>query len=418
MPFHSRRAVLGTGIAGAAYFLGVRARAAGETIKIGLSIPIGGPFEATANYQINGAKIAVEYVNANGGVLGRQLELVIRNDKGSPTEAVAAFRDLVGNGIGLILGGSMTSLSLAVLPVVKESDVVFTSISAVTMTLTHEFYNPKIFHYYPNPYMSLRAEARIIAQQYPNATKWTCVAPDIEYGHVTWNAFAGSLKEFYPKLQGKEITIIDPIFTALTAADYKTVIARMLGTGANGVYAALTGAPLVTFLTQCHEAQVDKSVEVWGDVGIDVTLGHALHRNMPPAYWTPTIWYSRAPDVNELSRFLLKRYTELTNDNLPAGLLTSSFSPLLGYAAAIKAAGSAEPAKVASALETITFDSPVGPVTYRKEDHQAMYKLAFIRMSAADNPEGYAVTDYKAVAAAEVIEPPTPGVAFTFPEVK
>jgi branched-chain amino acid transport system substrate-binding protein len=266
--------------------------------------------------------------------------------------------------------------------------------------------------------MSLRAEARLMAQQAPDVTRWSAVCPDIEYGHVTWNAFAGGLKEFYPKLAGKEITIVDPIFTTPIAGDYKQVIVRMLASGANGVYSGLTGAPLVTFLTQCHAADVDKTVSVWGDVGIDVTLGHELHRNMPKAYWTPTIWYSRAPGANDLTKFLLKRYAELTKDELPAGLLTSSFSPLLGYAAAIRAAGSAEPAKVASTLETLTFDSPVGPVTYRKEDHQAMYKLGFIRMSAADNPDGYAVTGYSEVAATDVIEPPNPGVAFTFPEVK
>ena len=66
--------------------------AVADPIKIGVNEPLTGAFAASGNYVTNGAKIAADEINANGGVLGRKIELVIEDNKCNPTEAVASPR--------------------------------------------------------------------------------------------------------------------------------------------------------------------------------------------------------------------------------------------------------------------------------------------------------------------------------------
>src|SRR5579871_2953905 len=66
-----------------------------ETIKIGVNEPLTGAFAASGTYVVNGAKIAADEINAKGGILGKQIELVIEDNKSNPTEAAAVAEKLI-----------------------------------------------------------------------------------------------------------------------------------------------------------------------------------------------------------------------------------------------------------------------------------------------------------------------------------
>src|ERR1700722_13469499 len=66
-----------------------------DAIKIGVTQPLTGAFAASGNYVMQGAKIAADEINANGGVLGKKIELVIEDNKSNPTEAVAPAEKLI-----------------------------------------------------------------------------------------------------------------------------------------------------------------------------------------------------------------------------------------------------------------------------------------------------------------------------------
>lgn len=100
---------------------------AGQTVKVGYIGPQTGPLAASGVGGLNGAKAGVEYLNNGGGVAGVKYELSVRDDKGDPTAAAAAARELAGEGVKMIMPNATTGSGLAVQPVVNQSKMLFIS---------------------------------------------------------------------------------------------------------------------------------------------------------------------------------------------------------------------------------------------------------------------------------------------------
>lgn len=124
-----------------------------ETIRIGINQPLTGPLAASGNYVTNGARIAADEINEGGGVLGQQIELVIEDNKGNPTEAAAAAEKLiVRDAVVAMMGAWGSSMTLAVMPKLEEYGVpmvVETSSSGKVTTSG----NPWIFRTAPTSVM-------------------------------------------------------------------------------------------------------------------------------------------------------------------------------------------------------------------------------------------------------------------------
>jgi hypothetical protein len=92
-----------------------------DTIKIGVNQPLTGAVAASGNYVANGARIAADEINANGGVLGQQIELIIEDNKSNPTEAVAVAEKLiVRDEVPVMMGAWSSTFTLAVMPKLME----------------------------------------------------------------------------------------------------------------------------------------------------------------------------------------------------------------------------------------------------------------------------------------------------------
>src|SRR5215216_6818962 len=130
-----------------------------DTIKIGVTQPLTGAFAASGNYVAQGAKIAEEAINAQGGVLGRKIQLVIEDNKSNPTEAVATAEKLIGKDkVPVMMGAWSSTLTLAVMPKLMEYGVpmlVETSSSGKITTAG----NPWIFRISPTSEMEAKAFA-------------------------------------------------------------------------------------------------------------------------------------------------------------------------------------------------------------------------------------------------------------------
>ena len=132
----SRRSLIGMVSAGAAIGL-VRPAFAADSIKIGMTIPMTGAGATTGQLQTQGTKLAIEQVNAAGGVLGRKLELVMEDDQTTNPGMVLAFSRLVNRGdLAVILGSVRSTQVNAVAADIKKSGIpVF--IGGSDPTLTH-----------------------------------------------------------------------------------------------------------------------------------------------------------------------------------------------------------------------------------------------------------------------------------------
>ena len=128
-----------------------------ETIKIGMTQPLTGPVAASGNYVANGAKIAVDVINAKGGVLGKKLELILEDNKSNPKEAVNAVEKLIlRDKVPLLIGAWSSTYTLAIMPKLIEYKVpliVETSSSGKITTSG----NPWVFRISPTSEMEAKA---------------------------------------------------------------------------------------------------------------------------------------------------------------------------------------------------------------------------------------------------------------------
>ena len=135
-----------------------------QNIKIGVIQPLTGPFAASGNYVANGARIAVDEINAKGGLLGQKIELIVEDNKSNPTEAAAVAEKLiVRDKVPVMMGAWGSGFTLAVMPKLMEYKVpmlVETS-SAGRITTSG---NPYIFRISPPSAIEAVAFAKVVDQ--------------------------------------------------------------------------------------------------------------------------------------------------------------------------------------------------------------------------------------------------------------
>jgi branched-chain amino acid transport system substrate-binding protein len=392
----------------------LRARAQSDTIKIGYVAPLSGGAQIVGQPGLFGAQTAVEQINAKGGINGKMLELVVRDDKGDPTQSVAAVRELVGDGVNLIAGVPLTATALAVSGIIESVDGVYIATGTGDESLTHDLFTPHFFTAAVGNYVRNSAGAKVMADKYPDVTTWTGIIPDISIGHGSWERMAAGLKEHYAAA-GKEITILDPIVAKYGSTDFKNQIVQLMASPATGLHSVLFGNDGVTFFQQASQFGLDKKFQAITEQALDLDLPKAMKQNMPQNTWTFSFWNPAAyPDSAE-AQALLAAYKEKEGNEHPHAFSSLSHTAIKAYAAALeKTGGDTDTAKIIDALENVQIDSVTGPAYFRKEDHQIINSGTYFNAVGADNPDGYELKDIVVVDYGPITPPPAPGEKFTF----
>ena len=411
----TRRTVLaGFGAGAASLAAGARARAQANPVRIGVMYALSGAQGEIGNALLLGTRIAAEQRNRAGGVGGRQIELVVRDDKYSGAGAVAAARELAGDGIDLMIGGSQTVMALGLIPLLPELKSVVVSPAAAGMSLTHESFNRGFFRMTPNAYTQYRGMGRALAERYPAVRNWAIVMPEGDYGRSSAKAFTDALQEFLPKAPGGgPLGSVDQHVVGATQTDFKVQVNAVMSSKAQGLFLVIVGAPAISFLQQARAVGLDRRLEVIGDAGSEFTLGKAMQQSLPKNLWSVTFW---VPDVepfkdNTISQRLLED-CRAANAPSPPGLVMAGHRAMLGLLAGIDKAGSMETEPVIAAMEGLTFDTAGGPYTIRKEDHQGLGYVTYVEQVPLDHPPYYGGAAIIRIPETEIVEPPSPGKPF------
>ena len=421
----SRRAFLGGSLAALA--VPAVGQPSGPIIRIGCISALTGAQEVLGRPILNGALIAADQINEAGGVLGRPLEIVQADAHADPATAVQWTRTLSAQGVNLLCGCVTSDLALAVSQVLAPANAVMITCSAQTDKLTHEAFVPNLFRVTDQAYMRSRAHAWLMAQRYPAITRWAAILPDSEYGRSAWAAFHDGLMEGYRRPDGTDVRVAAPVMARFGETDFRTHIAALKTTAAEGLLIAVYGDDGIAFYEQAHAAGLLKAVKVAADPINEFLVPQTLGAGTPEHLWLASSWYYGGYQQLPMAKRLYADHLRRTGNPMPLGFVNAGHSAVYAYAAAIRQAGSTETAAVVKALGGLTFDTAKGPVTFRAEDHQALCDVNFIRIRSSADAMPLEITDNARpdVEVAEfvrfdgraVIEPPAPGqpLAYRFP---
>jgi branched-chain amino acid transport system substrate-binding protein len=357
-------------IAALAAILPFAARAE-DTIKIGFPMPLSGPAAVYGVPVTKGAELAVQEINAKGGVLGRKLELLSRDSKANADEAVRLARELIIKNNVDFLSGTLTSAEApAVSTIAKENKVVFVAPVAKTTKLTApENLHPYIFRTASNTEIEGHVAATIVAK-WKDVKKLATIAPDYAYGRDAVAAFLAHLKTLRP-----DIEIVDQQWPKLGEPDFTAFITAQMGKKPDAVFCDVFGGDFVTFAKQAAPLGYFKAIGNrlidGGEVGV-IDEAIALGADYPIGIWAdtydPVEWQGDEPAVHKEFIKSLKAYMK---SDTGSGWAIMGYISVTALAEGIKKAGSIESDKVAAALLGLSFETPVGKRTINAKTHES-----------------------------------------------
>ena len=418
-----RRTVLKGMAASAGAALGMNAtylRAQSGPIRVDVSYALTGVGAPVGTQFLQGTEIAAMQVNRAGGINGREIELIVRDDKYNSAESVAVTRELAGDGVNLIIGGSQTVTALGIAPLAPELGALIVIAGAAGMPVTHQLFNKNIFRTVSNNYTQYGSFGRSLIESHPDVKTWISMAPDGDFGRDSALFFGNAVKKYSVAAAGEEATVLDTIYTQGTATDFRTQINALMSSDAEGLYIGVAGAAQISFFQQARSVGLYDKFKVIGEVGNGEVTGKAMGRNTYPNLWSVSYWnHGLEPfKSNPLSQQLYDDYVNLTGDPFPPALIMAGQRSAMGLFDGIRKAGSTETEEVVAAMEGMTFDTPAGPCYFRPEDHQMLCTNYYSQMGPSREEPYYDVMQMAQIDAAEMVEPANPGKPFSLDEIE
>ncbi|MDM0075976.1 ABC transporter substrate-binding protein [Variovorax sp. J2P1-59] len=387
------------------------AHSQGTPVKIGAMLPMSGIGAEAGAAWLNGIKAAQLQWNANGGLLGRQIEIVVRDDKFTSAGAVSAVRELAGEGVNVSIGAGQSPMALAIAPILGELKSVVVAPAPSVMSVTHENFSRNFFRLSSNALMLYGGIGNLMTTRFADVQTWAVIAPDSENGRDVARYFKAGVEQAAAKA-GRKVKVMEPVFASLNKADYKIEINNLMNSGAEGLFIGLTAAPCVSLLQQGRAVGMDKKFKVIGEAGTELMIAKAMQKSTPQNLWGVTFWApelepfkSQFPVSKDLSEYIVK----VAGTPFVPGIVQASHRSALAIFNAVKKANSTETDAVIQALEGLQFDTAAGPYRIRKEDHQGIGSFYFAKIGARDAAPGYGLEQVVRLDETEIVEPAAPG---------
>lgn len=349
-------------------FCGLNASAADGPVKIGFVYIMSGPFATYGQFAKQGAELAIDEINKAGGINGRKIEAFFEDSTGKPDVGIRVIRKLVyENGVDVVMGLDSSGVASAVAPLMKELKTPLIITHAATPDVTGKNCNRYVFRISLNEDQNMKMAAAIAADM--KAKTWTTMGPDYSFGHQSWEYFEKYLKAKRPEMVF--LPRADVAFSPMNTTDFSSYITKVMSSKADGVLVSLWGGNLIDFVRQASDMGFfDGKREVLLTLGAATEVLYALKEKMPEGVWAGTRYWFDANDTPENMAFV-KAYTE-KYQTYPSYNAHGAYAAVKAFAAAAKKANSADKEPIVKALEGLSLTLPVGKVTIRPEDHQAI----------------------------------------------
>jgi branched-chain amino acid transport system substrate-binding protein len=362
--------------------LALFAPARSDEIKIGEINSYSGLPAFTEPYR-KGWQLALEEINAEGGVDGKKLVVISKDDGGKPAEAVTAANELVSDdGVALLAGTFFSNVGLAVSDFAAQKKVMFLAAEPLTDAITWSKGNRYTFRLRPSNYM----QAAMLADEAAKlpAKRWATIAPNYEYGQSAVAAFKKLLSEKRPDIQW-----VGEQWPPQGKIDAGPVLEAIDATKPDAILNVEFGADLVKLVREGNTRGTfqDRSV-------VSFLTGEPEYLD-PLKSETPTGWIVTGYPWNDVKipehAAFLKAYEDKYHDYPRLGSIVG-YSMMKAIAAILAKAGSTETDKLIAAAEGIKVETPFGEVTFRAIDHQSTMG-AFVGKTALKDGAGVMVDD-------------------------
>ena len=328
-----------------------------------------------------GMELAQAEINAAGGINGRPIEVISRDDNGTPGDAVRVAEELIAREkVSMLMGTFASNVGLAVADLARQRKVLFLAAEPLTDKIVWEGGNKYTFRLRASTFMQtamLVPEAARLGKK-----RWAIVYPNYEYGQSATAAFKKQM--LFRQSGGLEFV---EQAVPLGKIDAGAVVQALLDDKPDAIFSSLFGPDLARFVREGETRGLFKGRPVFNLLGGEPEYLDPLKEEAPVGWWvTGYPWY--AIDTSEHKRFR-DAYQAKFNDYPRLGSVVG-YSAIVAAAAAIRKAGSTDAEKLVTALNGLSFESPFGKVTFRPLDHQSTMG-AYVGRTAVKDGKGVMV---------------------------
>lgn len=309
-----------------------------------------------------GMELALEEINRSGGVLGRRLELVSRDDGGTPGDAVRVAEELIAREKATVLMGTFAShVGLAVANLANQRKILFVASEPLTDKIVWENGNRYTFRLRPSTYMQtamLVPEAAKLKQK-----RWAIVYPNYEYGQSATASFKKLLAQAQPGVE-----FVAEQAPALGKIDAGAVVQALAEARPDAIFSSLFAADLQKFVREGNTRGLFKNAVVFNLLAGEPEYLDPLKDETPEGWWVTGYPWSEinTPEHKAFRDAYQKRWKDYPRQGSVVG-----YAAVYTVANAVRKAKSADTERLVEALKGLEMRTPFGPVTWRAIDHQS-----------------------------------------------
>lgn len=309
-----------------------------------------------------GWMLAVEEINNSGGVLGKKLEVISRDDAGKPGNAVKIAEELVSKEkVALLAGTFFSHIGLAVTDFAKQKKVLFIASEPLSDAIVWSKGNDYTFRLRPSTYVQSAMLAKEAAKL--PAKKWATIAPNYAYGKDAVKAFKEILTRLKP-----DVEFVEEQWPALFKIDAGATVRALEASKPDAIFNVTFGGDLAKLVREGSIRGLFDGREV-----VSLLTGEPEYLD-PLKAEAPTGWivtgyprdFIKTKAHQEYVAAYQTRYSELPKTGSLVG-----YNTILSIAAVIKKAGTTDRDSLLVAMKDLSFDSPSGPIVFRATDHQS-----------------------------------------------
>ncbi|MCI1006660.1 MULTISPECIES: ABC transporter substrate-binding protein [unclassified Herbaspirillum] len=309
-----------------------------------------------------GWEMALDEVNAAGGVLGKKLEVIARDDNGNPGDSVRVAEELMARErVALLFGGFLSNTGLALTDYARQHKVFFLAAEPLTDKIVWQNGNKYTYRLRPSTYMLVASVVKEAAKL--KKKRWAIVYPNYEYGQSAVASFKTLMKQAQP-----DVEFVAEQATPLGKIDAGAVTQALADAKPDAIFNALFAADLGKFVREGNTRGLFEKVDV-----VSLLTGEPEYldplKGEAPQNWIVTGYPWYAINTPEHKKFV-EAYRKKYNDYPRNGSLVG-YSALMSIAAGIRKAGSTDADKLSAAFSGLKVDTPVASIVYRPQDHQS-----------------------------------------------
>ena len=309
-----------------------------------------------------GWELAVDEINGKGGVLGKKLEVISRDDGGTPGDAVRVANELVTReGVNILAGTFLSNIGLAVTEFAGKEKAFFLAAEPLTDKITWQDGNRYTFRLRPSTYMQ-------VAMLMPDAVaakkkRWAIVYPNFEYGQSASSWFKTMLKKAQP-----DVDYVTEQASALGKLDAGSVVQAIDDAKPDAIFNVLFGADLAKFVREGTTRGSFKDRTVVSLLSGEPEYLDPL-KDEAPVGWIVT-GYPWDEIATPAHKAFLDTYRKRWNDYPRLGSVVG-YATMQSLAAGIAKAGATDTEKLIAAFRGLKLESPLGSFEYRAVDQQS-----------------------------------------------